>query len=183
MSFIIRKVVRWKLKSTSMMQAIEQAQAHRDVYVNLAEQLTEEQLLRSVLVPPMRGVDENMRAWSFYELLEHNAIVNRAMSSTIEQLLKGVASEDFSGAAVIDAKHDVLPNRADPQALPDFLHSIDEHLSLLSKHNADELKRTGRSKHPLFGSFNAHMWSSMFSFHLEIHLKQAKCIVELSLLL
>ena len=31
----------------------------------------------------MRGVDEDMRRWSFFMILEHNAIVNRSITASV----------------------------------------------------------------------------------------------------
>ena len=77
----------------------------------------------------MQGVDEDMRKWSFYMILEHNEIVNRSISAIVEQLTRG---EPLSGAATIDPKEDVMPSPyAGEEQLLKFKDSVNYHLNLL----------------------------------------------------
>jgi len=63
---------------TSRDQASLQIQKLCDRYLALAALIDAESGILVVHVPKMIGVDEDMRNWSFFKILEHNAIVNRS---------------------------------------------------------------------------------------------------------
>ena len=128
----------------------------------------------SVEVPPMRGVDEDMRRWSLFMLLEHNAIVNRSITAAVVQLANG---EPLSGPATIDVKKGVMPSSsADESQVELFAQSVADHITVVR--NLGNLRGTKTSQHPIFGQFDAHKWNCMFAFHLRLHLPQARFIVE-----
>ena len=77
---IIRKVVRMKLAFQSVARANKTAEGMKAYYLSLAEGMGEEQGRRVVVVPQSMGVDAEMTHWSYYQLMEHNAIVNRTMT-------------------------------------------------------------------------------------------------------
>lgn len=142
-------------------------------YNELAKTLAPEMGATPVRVPSMPGVDENMRNWSFYQLLEHNRLVNQAITATTEQLARDLP---LSGAATINPATDVLPaENSGPDELAHFNRSVERHLRIVA--TLGKLRGTRTSHHPLFGSFDAHKWNCMFAFHLRIHLRQAKTIV------
>jgi hypothetical protein len=158
---------------TSRDRANKQAQRSLEDYIKLAEGLSRVNGSRSVKVPPMRGVDDDMRKWSFYMILDHNSIVNRSISVTIQQLVRG---EPLSGAASIDPKKDVMPSlSAGEEQLTRFQDSVTEHLKVLS--TLGRLRGTRTSPHSIFGDFDAHKWNCMFSFHLKLHYRQAEYVV------
>ncbi len=173
---IIKTVVRSLFILTSCNRAMKQAKVIFPKYLDLANGLDREIGMRSVRVPPMRGIDEDMREWSFYMILEHNAIVNRSISATIQQLVRG---EELSGAAKIDPKRDVMPSQsAAEEQLAEFKNSVNEHVAIVA--NLGKLRDTLTAPHPIFGDFDAHMWNCMFSFHLSLHYKQAEHVVRMA---
>jgi hypothetical protein len=128
----------------------------------------------SVEVPPMRGVDEDMRRWSFFMLLEHNTIVNRSITAAVVQLANG---ESLSGPATIDVKKGVMPSSsADESHVELFAQSVTDHIAAVR--GLGNLRGTKTSQHPIFGQFDAHKWNCMFAFHLRLHLPQARFIAE-----
>ncbi len=172
-SFLIKTAVRSLFVMTSRERAINQARRMLEAHLQLAEGLSPEAGSREIEVPPMQGVDEDMRRWSFFMILEHNAIVNSSISATILQLVRG---ERLSGAAAIDPKKDVMPVRsAGIEQLQAFKESVDSHLAMIE--GLGPLRGTSSSPHPIFGDFDAHMWNCMFSFHLGLHYKQARHVV------
>ena len=127
-----------------------------------------------ITVPAMPGVDEDMRNWSFYMLLEHHAIVNVSITSIMESL---VQDRQPTGAGAIDPKYDVLPTAtAGPEKIDTFQQSIRDHLASVS--NMDLLRGTSKKPHTLFGDFDAHYWHCMLGFHLMVHYKQAQLIIQ-----
>jgi hypothetical protein len=159
---------------TTRDRVIGQANRFLSCYLGLAEGLSLEAGCRPVEVPPMPGVDEDMRRWSFFMILEHNAIVSRSISAIVEQLVRG--EPKLSGMAAIDPKKGVMPSSSagEEQAVA-FRKSVNEHLEMLR--GLGKLRGTKTVPHPIFGDFDAHKWNCMFSFHLAIHYKQAKFVL------
>ena len=158
---------------TSRDRAAKQARRLLARYLKLAAGLRLEAGSRPVLVPPMPGVDEDMRHWSFYMVLEHNCIVNTSISATVRQLAGG---EPLSGAAAIDPKTGVMPSPAAGESqVRQLQKSVEDHLKLLP--TLGTLRGTRTTPHTHFGDFDAHKWNCMFSFHMRIHLRQAETIV------
>ena len=120
------------------------------------------------------GVDADMTQWSFYQLMEHNAIVNRTMTRVVCALMTSEGVEELNR---FDPKHDVLPaSEVGSEAVAEFRQSVEDHLLAVEKF--DHLKSTLRRNHPIFGSFDAHMWHGMFGLHLKVHVNQAKRIAD-----
>ncbi len=141
-------------------------------YLQLADRLDASTGGKIVNVPEMPGVDQDMRNWSFFMLLEHNAIVNRSIRALVEHLATG---RELAADALIDPAKDVLPQPAAGQsAVRAFQESCENYLALVE--TLPQLRGTARLPHPLFGPFNAHLWHCMFGFHLLIHFRQARLI-------
>jgi hypothetical protein len=171
---LIKAAVRTLFLCQSRDQALRQSEALAAQYTELAERLSKETGRMSVEVPPMRGVDEDMRRWSLFMLLEHNAIVNRSITAAVVQLANG---ESLSGPATIDVKKGVMPSSsADESQVELFAQSVADHIAAVR--DLGNLRGTKTSRHPVFGQFDAHKWNCMFAFHLRLHLPQARFIVE-----
>lgn len=172
-TLIIKTAVRSLFRSTSRDTALSQAGEMAKKYAGLCKGITDEMGRICVTVPRMRGVDDDMRGWSLFMLLEHNTIVNRSITAVNCQLARG---EELHGDAVIDPKHDVMPS-ASPgiEQVERFQQSIATHIQEIS--GLGELNKTATAQHPVFGEFNAHMWNCMFAFHLKLHVPQAMRII------
>ena len=169
---IVRIVVPILFKCTSRVRATASISKQLTAYMALAEKLTPEEGMKSVHVPGMPGVDEDMRDWSFYMLLEHNVIVNRMFRLVVHRL---VLDKDLSSMDKVDPKRDVMPSAAPgPEQVEAFRKSVEDYLEIVSK--LPSLRGTSTRTHPLFGEFDAHSWHCMFGFHLNIHYKQAAFI-------
>ncbi len=172
----MKPFIRSYLKTQSREWALKNASSQLEFYLSLAERLSDTRGTQIVEVPRMQGVDEDMTHWSFYMLLAHNTIVNQAITSLTVQLAKG---EELHGPAVMDPKHDVLPGPSvGEEQVQLFQESVESHLSSVQALEEIDLRKTPTADHPLFGPFTAHMWNGMFAFHLRVHNKQARMIVE-----
>ena len=170
---LIKPAVRVLFLFASRERALNQTIRALRKYLALADGLSLEAGACQVEVPPMPGVDEDMRRWSFHMILQHNSIVNRSISATIRQLCSG---ETLSGAAVIDPKRDVMPDSsAGRETILQFQDSVNEHVGMMKA--LGRLRGTKTSRHPLFGQFDAHQWNCMFAFHLGLHHAQAQRVV------
>ncbi len=144
----------------------------RDRYLEVAAQAVDGAL--AVRVPAMAGIDENMREWSIFMVLEHNAIVNRSITSIVVSLTRG---EEPGGPGAIDPKTGVMPSPAAGVAqLEAFCSSVDEHVTAVRA--LKKLRGTRTWPHPVFGDFDAHKWNSMFAFHLGLHFPQVRFVAE-----
>lgn len=151
---------------------------HTRSYLNLLDKLGDEQASQQVQVPKMLGVDEDMRGWSVFEIIEHNTIVNRALTSRIKFLMTGEETPEFQN---FDVKRDVMPGLGEHPfgraEISQFTQSVDDHMETVSGYG--DMKNSAIGKHPVFGNFTAHQFHVMFGFHLGLHLKQAQKVVEL----
>jgi hypothetical protein len=173
-NLLIKAAVRTLFLCSSRDQALRQSETLLGQYMDLAAGLTDEGGRMTVEVPPMRGVDEDMRRWSLFMLLEHNTIVNRSITASVVQLANG---EPLTGRATIDVKQGVMPSStADESQVELFARSVADHIAAVR--GLGNLRGTKTSRHPIFGQFDAHKWNCMFAFHLRIHLPQARFIVE-----
>ena len=172
-NIFLRTAVRTWFTLTSRDQASLQIQKLCDRYLALTALIDAESGILVVHVPKMIGVDEDMRDWSFFKILEHNVIVNRSFTSIIESMVR---SEEPEGAGAIDMKRDVMPSENPGiEQIESFRNSVTEHIKVVS--NFQYLRDTPTKHHPVFGEFNAHQWHCMFGFHLFVHYKQAKYII------
>lgn len=172
-SFLIGNAVRTWFALTPRSKADSRIRSFRDRYQALARKIDADGGARSVRVPPMPGVDADMRGWSFFMILEHNAIVNRSITNIVVCLARG---ETPTGAGVVDPKKDVMPSPSPgEEQIEAFRASVDDHLEAVSQ--LKHLRGTAVKPHPLFGSFDAHRWHCMFGFHLMVHHRQAAYVV------
>jgi len=170
---LLRMVVRTIFALTSRDRAISQAKHHLENYTRLASGLSCEAGACSVEVPPMRGIDDDMRRWSFYMVLQHNSIVNRSITAIVQQLVRG---EKLSGAALMDPRKDVMPApSAGVEQIQEFQASVKDNVEMVTA--LGRLRGTKTAPHPILGNFDAHKWSCMFSFHLGLHYKQVEHVV------
>jgi len=172
-NLFIKSAIRTFFVFTSRDTALRKSEEFILQYMDLAKDLSDEAGDLCVEVPPMRGIDEDMRKWSFYMILEHNAIVNRNITETVVQLTRG---EVLKGATVLDFKKGVMPSpSADKSQVELFTDSIKKHIEVAR--SLGRLRGTKTSLHPIFGNFDAHKWNCMFAFHLGLHFPQADYVV------
>lgn len=172
---IIKAVIRSRFLLTSRESASGNIRKSSHAYMRLAERFGESPGAKPVTVPPMIGVDPEMRDWSFFQILEHNVIVNLSISAMVKALALG---KEPTGAALMNPKTDVLPKGfSGPEQVEAFRRSVDDHLAMIE--TLPSLRGTAETPHPVFGSFDAHKWHCMFGLHLGLHLQQARKILSL----
>jgi len=171
---IVKHVVRSRLAWQSVASGSAEAEKWRDAYLKLSDSLNTSQGGESITIPEMLGVDAEMTNWSFYQLLAHNTIVNQAVTRNVKALMTGEGLEDLKK---FNPKTDVLPEATvGEEQVALFSESVQNHLDTVAQFG--HLKSSLRNDHPVFGSFDAHMWHGMFGFHLKVHFKQAEMIAE-----
>ena len=172
-NLFLKAAVRTWFALTSRNQATKRIRSALGDYLALAQKGSPETGAQAITVPRMPGVDEDMRNWSFFMILEHNAIVNRSITKIVEDLARGV---EPTGEGKIDPKHDVMPSVSPGiEQIPVFQSSVEDYLQRVSV--LGPLRGTLTKRHPVFGMFDAHQWHCMLGFHLMIHRKQAEYVV------
>ena len=170
---IIKLTVRTWFALMSRHRAALRICKQHDNYRALANMINPVSGAKSITVPRMAGVDEDMRNWSFFMILEHNTIVNRSITATVASLVRG---EEPTGAGAIDIKKDVMPSERPGEEQIDFFDtSVQEHLNVVA--GLGRLRGSLTKQHPIFGEFDAHRWHCMFGFHLFLHYRQAQYLV------
>lgn len=170
----IKILVRTKFLITSRAAANRVIVSEISRYERIAETLDDAQRAKPVRVPEMNGVDEDMRDWSFNQILEHNLLVNHSLTDVLRDLAGGIPMP-----RVIDPKTDVMPSETPPQTIfEDFMTSIEDYEKVVAEF--PKLRGTKTRPHPVFGELDAHDWHCMFGLHLEIHRKQAQAAARLA---
>ena len=119
-------------------------------------------------VPPMLGVDPEMREWSLVEIVEHNAIVSERLTKVVATLAQG-----REVVASFDIKKDVLP--VSPEGVDQverFRRAVGNHITTVE--GLGQLRRTVQFRHPMFGLMDAHAVHALFGLHLMLHRRQAQ---------
>lgn len=166
----IKLAVRTKFIFTSNRNAIKDIRHEAELTLRAFDGVEDALCRKQAKVSKMLGVDEDMRDWSFYMLLEHNIIVNRRIRLGVHALETGVPLEDG-----FNVKKDVMPSqRVDDSTLQRFQETVDHFIDSLPGFPKPWDKN--RSPHPIFGNLNIHDWICMFGFHLHIHRKQAEAL-------
>mgnify|MGYP001818425274 CR=1 len=71
---------------------------------------------------------------------------------------------------------DVLPSKnPEEDQLQLFRASVEDHLQTIG--SLGGLRGGLRTRHPIFGRFDAHNWHCTFGLHLYIHYKQAEYVI------
>lgn len=165
--------IRTKFTCTSRQQAQTQIESEARQTLALASSLESAMASRSVEVPKMIGVDEDMRKWSLFQTLEHNVIVNESITDLVLTL-----SSEQAVVTDFDPKSDVMPSpEPGAEQIERFQASVETHLQQVA--TLPQLRSQQRYPHPLFGNFNAHQWYCMFGFHLMLHRRQMEKAVQL----
>mgnify|MGYP002630667864 CR=1 FL=1 len=174
MSFLIKGLIRLRFLLTSKEKAYDRIHSVLSVYKDLIIRLNGDEGRRCYRVPAMRGVDEDMREWSIYMILEHNVIVNRTMTAIVDSLAR---NEEPLNLPVKDSKKDVMPSgNPGPEQIEAFVASVEDHLRVVKQ--LKRLRGTLRKRHPIFGMLDAHGWHCMFCLHLEVHLPQIESVLD-----
>ncbi|WP_411827121.1 DinB family protein [Luteolibacter sp. AS25] len=168
---ILKIVIRSRFAITSQASVEKQTRKVLREYLQLAQGMDDERGSTPTRVKRMIGVDEDMRGWSFFEILRHNAIVNQSISATVRRL----ALKEPAPTRKFDTKKDVMPEQdCGVEQIGLFKSSVLDHLAMVEE--LGDLKGRETSTHPVFGPLNAHGWNCMFPFHLRLHFKQARSV-------
>ena len=167
---LLQAALRCKFFMTSRPSASRQARREMERTLAVAQILEPSEASLRVRVPAMAGIDEEMRDWSLFMVMSHNAIVNRHITRIVSCLARG---ERF--VSDFDMKRDVRPSAAAGiEVIDEFRLSVDDHIHCID--GLPRLRGSRRHRHPMFGEFDAHQWHCMLAFHLMVHRRQADAV-------
>jgi hypothetical protein len=137
----------------------------------LAEQLSDDQSQRRVLVKAPMGIEDSSRYWSATMVLEHLIEVGARIAVGVVELTHGSAVT--VKADIADVKPKGSKGR---EIVEDFRQFLDDYTRMVTE-DAGDRKSKSRHPHPWFGNLNAHQWVCLGAVHQSIHRKQMERIV------
>ena len=128
-------------------------------------------LTERVLVPPMRGLEDNSRYWSAAMCARHLTIVGKEMELVLSKLTHEEGIHRVADTAAV--KPELSKN--DPSAIQEYIDFGD---SLIQRIQAAVGNRDSRATfvHPWFGPMTAKEWMALLPLHTQIHLEQLRAI-------
>lgn len=136
---LVRTIIRLRFSLTSREAATRLLESERDRTLEVARRLGEEGCRKTATVPAILGVDEDMRDWSIYQVLEHDTIVNRRLTGQM-LFVAGAGpgpDPDFS------IKHDVMPS---PDPGPEQVVSSSDRSPITSRPSPRSRNSGGRGR-------------------------------------
>lgn len=122
-------------------------------------------LSQEILIPRLQGMQDSSRNWSVLMVLEHLAIVNKAIMETIRSLRSG--SQPFGKIVLANFQPD---ENAGSEAIERFRETNRRYWSFAKSHQP---LRTGLTHlHPWFGELDGHAWHCLAAAHQKIHRRQ-----------
>jgi hypothetical protein len=130
-------------------------------------------LARPVLVPPLIGLEDSSRNWSYAMVLEHLCIIGRETAEIIIELSHGRAPQR---PAVNTAELKPLGTLSAGGALAGF-HGFLEEFHRSMEADIGDRRSHARFAHPWFGPLTARQWICFLPFHQRLHMGQARHIL------
>jgi hypothetical protein len=156
---------------TSWDKALAVFQTQGQKVLALAEPLSEDRLLRRVLVKAPLGIEDSSRYWSAAMVMEHLIEVGSRVAVGVVELTSG---------ATVTVKADVADVKPEggrgTEIIEDFRQFLDDYVRMVTDEIGDRRSKS-RHPHPWFGELDAHRWMCLGAFHQSIHRKQMERIV------
>jgi hypothetical protein len=133
------------------------------------QSLTDEQLSKKIVVPPMRGLEDSSRYWSVAMAIEHLVIVGKKMHFAISELSQGRLVQEIADTAKVKPLGEMPP----AQAIHDFRQFVEKDFPALEKF-VSQKDSPLEHIHPWFGPMSARQWYWLLGVHQNIHLQQIR---------
>jgi len=130
-------------------------------------------LVRPILVPPLIGLEDSSRHWSYAMVLEHLGIIGRQTGDIIAALSHG---QQPTGSPLDTALLKPEGQLSGGGALADF-HAFLEEFHRGMGSDVGNRRSRARFPHPWFGPLTARQWICFLPFHQRIHMQQARRIL------
>jgi hypothetical protein len=126
---------------------------------------------KRVLINRLPGMGDSSRYWSIFMTLDHLRIVNVAAADTIRLLGQGEVPERRADTAAV---------KPSPEAAMGVVKDFEFSCKLVERctTRVSDLSTKARYDHPWFGPLDAAGWYFLVGFHLQLHRKQIKKIIE-----
>lgn len=155
-------------KKISREEAIAKFDEEGRAALKLAQELSDENLVRPVLIDRIRGIEDSSRNWSVAMTLHHLIIVGASIKKVVELLNRGT---------VLNRETRIQDVKPDPNTGPEILGKFEEWLD----QHPDGLEDLPwppdvKYPHPWFGPMNADAWLRLNAVHNGLHRKQIEKI-------
>lgn len=159
------------MKKTTWAQSLKGIQKAHDKIKSEISGLTEEQLLKRVLVPPQVGLEDSSRYWSIAMTLRHISIVGGGARDILVGLTHGRTRNTV--VSIKDVKPEEEKNQV--SSVAEYTKLYDTMIAQIEGMVGDRNSKM-TFLHPWFGQLNAKDWLWIMSIHSLLHLKQIRNI-------
>lgn len=132
--------------------------------LKLVNRLSDDELSRRVLVPPVFGLEDSSRYWSVLMLLEHLVIVGSGIKAIVVSLSHGKVPDFEVEIAKVKPKGGKTPKEVVKSYTAFFRAVMDD-----IEREVKDKKSKAKLKHPWFGTFTAKQWHWLMAEHTIVH--------------
>lgn len=140
--------------------------------LKIVNRLSDEELSKRVLVPPVLGLEDSSRYWSVLMLLEHLVIVGTGIKAIVLSLSRGQVPDFEVEIAKVKPKGGKPPKEV-VKAYTEFFRAAMDDI----EREVKDKKSKAVLKHPWFGAFTAKQWHWLMAEHTIVHYDQLCSIV------
>ncbi len=161
---VARGIFRVNLAMASRPKSAKSIVCEQKSILIAAESVSPHRLSQQVLIKRLPGLEDSSRYWSVLMTLSHLAIVNQAVRTAIDGLLRNEVPRMPASTASVKPQVGV-----GLEAMREFIDSCNH---LVSLHVSDDDLRTRQKyPHPWFGPLDARGWYFFAGFHMRLHRK------------
>ncbi|MGE0252722.1 MAG: hypothetical protein AB7G80_03205 [Dongiaceae bacterium] len=158
-------------KSYHWERALAYFQEQGAIILEMYRKIDPAKATQRVLIPRTLALEDSSRNWSAAMVLEHLAIVDRAVIGILQSLAAGKAPDAVASTAAVKPKGEWSAIEADQK----FFQTIIDYSRAAKLAN---MNKEPRYRHPWFGALPAHGWHVFTSLHHQIHRKQLEEIIK-----
>ncbi|HEY9733894.1 MAG TPA: DinB family protein [Drouetiella sp.] len=156
-----------RFKNTSVATAIAEFRDESDKILQLARELSIDQLSERRLIPRLQGLEDSSRFWSIAMTMEHLAIVGGGTRGVLLALSRNQTNLPRRGTADVKPSVDLDVQRM----LTRFEEVVSDFIRTAEKIDYDKFPEA-RHPHPWFGPLTAKQWLMFAAPHQKIHRRQ-----------
>ena len=160
-------------RDTTLADARKFFELETEKIIKLSKTIDAESAKKRVLIPRLRGLEDNSRYWSFAMAVDHLRIVGTGLTGVILDLTMGGSKR--KAVLIEDVKPD--PGVELTTAIDGFKKMTDQFLGDIAISEIDNYPEV-RFEHPWFGPMNARQWYVLSGWHQAIHRQQMKEIIK-----
>ena len=146
-----------------------------DLIKRIISEVDDSILHKPITIPRVMGIEDVSKHWSIAMTMHHLNIVNRAISTLIDQLEKG-----HTPSLIVRIQDVKPPLEISPNIREEFEQTSSAYLEEVKKFNRLGVKSRLTHPHPWFGAMNSHDWLALSALHQGVHRRQIAMILACS---